>query len=272
MKSYCTRYCVALFILLSVFCVRNLKAQKLVVQSPDKKNSVALYIEDEGGQSQLYLKVSRTDSGKTNEIIPQISLGLKRSDHDFFNDLKFLKAGKQKLVSENYTAPHGKKALCTNSANEIVASFANSAKSKLNIIIRAYNDGIAFRYEFPEKGGNYKILDELTTYTIPKQTKRWMEKWNPANEGLYTVMSGDKVQKQEWCYPALFQANNSSWYLLHEADLNASYCGTKLSNIADSDRYKLSFPNQGDGRGQGSSIPNISLPWKSPWRTLTAHC
>ena len=55
------------------------------------------------------------------------------------------------LINEEYTALHGKKSVCANSANEVVVSFENPSKAKLNIIIRAYNDGIAFRYEFPEK-------------------------------------------------------------------------------------------------------------------------
>jgi hypothetical protein len=96
-----------------------------------------------------------------------------------------------------------------------------------------------------------------------------MEKWNPANEGLYTSMSDDKIQKQEWCYPALFKLKDSScWYMLHEAGLDQTYCGTKLSNTADSAKYKLTFPNPKDGRGLGESTPTVTLPWKSPWRVI----
>ncbi len=37
------------------------------------------------------------------------------------------------------------------SGQRVVVSFENQKKSKLNIIIRAYNDGVAFRYQFPER-------------------------------------------------------------------------------------------------------------------------
>jgi alpha-glucosidase len=53
---------------------------------------------------------------------------------------------------------------------------------------------------------------------------------------------------------------------LHQAALDASYCATKLSNAADSNKYKLTFPNPRDGRGLGEATPTITLPWKSPWR------
>jgi len=83
------------------------------------------------------------------------------------------------------------------------------------------------------------------------------------------MMSNDKVQKQEWGYPALFQTKDSScWFLLHEAGLASTYCGTKLSNITDESKYKLTFPNPKDGRGMGESMPTIMLPWKSPWRVI----
>ncbi|WP_207533982.1 glycoside hydrolase family 97 protein [Desertivirga arenae] len=256
-------------LLLFTFCAHLVKAQKLSVQSPNKKNIVALYQKGREGNYQWYLKVSHLDSGKTNTVIPEINLGLKRSDQEFSQNLKFLRNGKPRLVKETYTALHGKKSLCTNYANEVTIHFENPGKAKLNVIIRAYDDGITFRYEFPEKNGSFVMLDELTSYSVPQNTKRWMEKWNPANEGLYTLMSDEKIQKQEWCYPALFQAKGlSSWYLLHEADLNSTYCGTKLSNTSDPNKYKLTFPDQRDGRGQGSSTPSINLPWKSPWRVV----
>jgi alpha-glucosidase len=173
------------------------------------------------------------------------------------------------MINEKYTALHGKKSDCSNSANEVTVSFENPSKAKLNIIIRAYNDGLAFRYQFPDKQGTFVVKDELTAYTIANETTRWMEKWNAANEGLYIAMSNDKIQKQEWSYPALFKLKDSScWFLLHEAELDRNYCGSKLSNTVDSTKYKLTFPNPRDGRGLGESQPTITLPWKSPWRVI----
>lgn len=244
-------------------------SQKLTVQSPNQKISIALSCLQKTDVGEWYLTTSYTDKGKLSEAVPRIDLGLARSDQDFSKELKFLKAGKPVLINEQYTALHGKKSSCSNTANEITVSFENPSKAKFNVIIRAYNDGVTFRYEFPEKQGTFTIKDEMTAYTINPETVRWMERWNTANEGLYTMMSDSKVQKQEWCYPALFKLKDSSCYfLLHESDVNQTYCGTKLSNTADSTSYKLTFPNPSDGRGMGSSIPAINLPWKSPWRVM----
>jgi alpha-glucosidase len=243
-------------------------SQKLKVVSPNQKIIVSLYNQQNTDFGAWQLKVVYINEGKTSEAIPQINLGISRSDQDFSNELKFLKVGKPLLINEQYTAVHGKRAQCSNSANELVVSFENPTKAKLNLIIRAYNDGVAFRYEFPEKEGSFVVKDEFTSYSIPETTKRWMEKWNTANEGLYSAMNDDKTQ-QSWCYPALFNSSdNTCWYLIHEADVNRNYCGSKLSNAADKSQYKITFPDQRDGNGMGESLPTITLPWQSPWRVI----
>lgn len=243
-------------------------SQTVSVVSPNNKISVSLFCEQNKTVGNWYLRVNYTGNGKALEVIPTINLGLLRSDQDFYANLAFLKAGKPTVVNENYTVLHGKKSVCTNSANEVVVAFENPSKAKLNLIIRAYNDGVAFRYEFPEKEGTFVVKDELTSYVIPDSTKRWLERFNTANEGLYSVMKDGNDQK-DWGYPALFNTpDKSCWYLIHEADVNRTYCGTKLSNWGPKTTYKLTFPDGWNARGKGEVQPTINLPWKSPWRTI----
>ena len=242
--------------------------QKVTVVSPNQKISIALYNQQNKDIGEWYIKVTCISNANICEVIPRINLGLSRSDQDFSKELKFLKAGKPLLVTEQYSALHGKRSQCNNLANETVISFENPGKAKLNLIIRAYNDGVAFRYEFPEKEGSFVVKDEFTSYSIPQSAKRWLEKWNTANEGLYIAMNDENTQ-QSWCYPALFNLpDNNCWYLIHEADVNRGYCGSKLSNAVDKSLYKITFPDPKDGNGQGESAPTIALPWKSPWRII----
>lgn len=251
--------------LLSPFTIFS---QIVTVVSPNQKINVGMYNTTNGNNGEWYLKVNYSGEKGISEVIPQIDLGLSRSDQDFSKELRFLKAGKVVPIKEEYTTIHGKRSQCSNSANEITISFENPSKAKMNVVLRAYDDGLAFRYEFPEKAGTFVIKDELTAYSIPDSTERWLEKFNPANEGLYTVMADGQVQ-QDWGYPALFNTpTKDCWYLIHEADLNRNYCGTKLSNITDKTKYKLTFPDQWNGRGKGEVLPTINLPWESPWRVV----
>lgn len=198
-------------------------SQKVSVVSPNNRITVDLINRQNTDSGEWFLKVSYNDKNTTSTVIPEIVLGLIRSDQDFSKDLKLLKTGKQVLINERYNLLHGKRSDCSNSANETIVFFENSQKAKLNLIIRAYNDGIAFRYEFPDKEGSFIVRDELTSYNIPATAKRWLEKWNTANEGLYSVMNDDNTQ-QSWCYPALFDSpDNDCWFLLHEADVDRNY-------------------------------------------------
>lgn len=258
-----------MLLLLAIMAGIELYAQQLTIQSPNGKIAVALFPGQPTGNGEWYLNTSYIVNGKSSVVIPHIDLGLIRNDQDFSKQLKFLKAGKLLRINERYTMPHGKKSVCTNEGNEVVVTFENPAKEKLHVIIRVYNDGIAFRYAFPEKKGTFTVKAELTAYTIPAGTMRWMEKWNTANEGYYTATKGDKVMQQDWCYPALFQPEDKScWFLLHEADVNGSYCGSKLRNATDPSKYSIAFPDPEDGKGTGVSEPVITLPWKSPWRVI----
>lgn len=257
-------------ILISFFFISciALYSQQITLNSPNRKIWVELFNTQNNEVGSWYLKINYLGDRIISEIIPQIDLGISRTDQDFSKELKFLKANKPLLINEKYTAIHGKRSISTNQANEIIINFENPYKSKLNLILRAYNDGVAFRYEFPEKGESFVVNEEFTAYTIPENTKRWLEKWNPANEALYSTLTNDSIQ-QSWCYPALFNSTGSNyWYLLHEADIDRNYCGSKLSNTIERSQYKIIFPDQRDGNGLGESKPTITLPWESPWRVI----
>ena len=118
---------------LFLFSVLSTFAQKLTVQSPNQKINVALFSEQNTDAGEWYIKASYNNNGKVSEAIPRIDLGLSRSDQDFSKELKFLKASKPLLINEEYTVLHGKKSLCKNSANEVVVSFENPSKVKLNV-------------------------------------------------------------------------------------------------------------------------------------------
>lgn len=254
--------CVTSFFSYSVF------SQQAKIVSPNQKIMVGLYNAQNSIEGNWFLKINLVEQGRTIEIIPRTNLGLIRTDQNFSADLKFLKATKPVVINENYMALHGKRSQCSNTANEVVIYFENRNKEKMNLILRAYNDGVAFRYEFPGQGGSYIIKDELTSFAIPSTNKRWMQMFDLSNEWLFKYHKKDSIQAN-WGYPALFNSEDSSgWFLLHEADVNRSYCASRLSNKANKSEYKITFPENWEG--SGDSVPTITLPWKSPWRVIIA--
>lgn len=253
-------------LIISLIPVSSLAKNGETISSPNNKIKVGLVNADDNNYGEWYLKVFYKNSNETSEVIPQIKLGITRNDISFENNLKLLKFSKPKRINEDYTTLHGKRSHRKNSAHEVVASFGTPDKALINVIIRAYNDGLTFRYEFPEAKGSFTVTDELTSYVVPDSAVRWLQKFDLSNENIYNKMNGDEEQR-DWSYPALFQATDSScWYLVHEADVNREYCATKLSNINNKNSYKINLPAPHEGEGE--ALPTISLPWKSPWRVI----
>lgn len=240
-------------------------AQAPKVTSPDKNIEVELVAPKNQGAVWSFAVNYKNQVN----ILPEVKLGLLREDADFAHNLTLKGSGKIKAIHDQYTAIHGKKSLCINDGNEMSFHFINANATAIDVILRVYNNGIAFRYDFPEKKpGQFKMLDELTAFHVADSSKRWLQKFVRSYEGFYPIQENN-FKTGEWGYPALFKAPgaNECWALITEADIDRNYCTTKLTNtVAAKDEFKLTFPSPGDGNKTGDVNPTFSLPWQSPWR------
>jgi len=260
--------CIRLYFLpcfLLVGLTQKVIAQSPILSSPDK--SIAVQLNSPGGQNELWsFKVQYKNS---TTVVQAVKLGLLREDADFAHNLKLKGTGKIQPVHDRYVTLHGKKSVCANDANELSMHFINADKKEMDIVLRAYNNGIAFRYVFPEKqAGQYKVLDEVTSYHMSDSSSRWLQK--DLYEGFYHEQD-DSFKAGKWGYPALFKSPGVAgcWSLITEAGLDRTYCATTLTNsTASTSEYKVSFPSPGEGHRTGEVDPVISLPWQSPWRVV----
>lgn len=78
--------------------------------------------------------------------------------------------GERSVVYDHYTAA------------TITFQKASNADYKMQIQVRAYNEGIAIRYYFPEnpKGSYYQIKAENTEFTLPQGTTAYYTQWAQA--------------------------------------------------------------------------------------------
>ena len=85
-------------------------------------------------------------------------------------------------VTDDYRMLSGKRLHCTNQARVYEAKLSEN----LRLVLRLYNDGVAFRYEW--SGLRNQVLPkEQTTYLIPEGTKRWMQQWTEAYESFFPL-------------------------------------------------------------------------------------
>ena len=145
--------------------------------------------------------------------------------------------------------------------------------------IRVTGNQIAFQYGFPKESDDvHTVTGEATGFHIPASARAWIQpyqepgQWTPAYEEYYQngIPAGTTSStKAGWCLPALFQlADDSAWVLLAEAAVDGTYCGTRLASEAPDGRYRIRFPDPGEGNGVGAVEPSSVLPWTTPWRVV----
>jgi hypothetical protein len=253
---------------IAFFTTIGLRAQELI--SPNGKIKVVVGLPDKNAG-----KINFTTFYKTNkdfiEVLPDSPLGISRTDEQFVNDLQLIKESKPVAIHDRYEMISGKRKICENAGVEKTFSFQNANHQPFNIIFRVYNDGVAFRYEFPNGTSEQKnIINEATAYTLPDSTKRWMQPFEAAYEWFYPLNKtgvDDDRRQREWGFPALYQVNNQPVYvLISEANVNENNCAARLSNRQNKNQYKVVYPGSRNNFSQTGAVATLS--WSSQWHTL----
>lgn len=245
------------------------------VTSPDGKLAATLALQEQDGKAAA--PVYRVDFGPKEErkqVLAWSPLGLVREDHAFAAGLSFKGKSDVRAIDETY-ALLGKRSTCRATAREQAFTFVNAAGQSIEIVFRVSNDGVAFRYRFPEIAGRVRVTKELTGFYVG-QGRAWMSpyqessKYAPGYEDYYSeaAIGTDAPLKTGWAFPALFHLEAGPWMLITEAATDGTYCGCRLAKESAGGRYQIRFPDPEEGWGQGAVEPTIAAPWAGPWRVV----
>ncbi len=245
------------------------------VLSPDSQAAITVRLAGAGDKPQLSYEIEY--AGKA--VLAPSPLGITRQDQAFVDGLRLVEAGTMRTVDETYTMLTGKRRVCRNHANEQILAFQNPGGARIELVVRAYDDGVAFRYRFPEQSGEkYIVRSESTGFRLPPDGKMWVHpydrpsKYTPAYETYYVngVAAGTASPTEfGWAFPLLFcTGDRSRWALLTEAGLDGSYCGCHLTQKAAEGVYRIQFPDEAEGNHVGWVEPSWTLPWATPWRVI----
>jgi hypothetical protein len=243
-------------------------AQEWKVSSPNKK--IVVNIRNAAGV------LSYDIVNNKNTVVENSPLGIVRDDADFSTHLKFISAKENKL-NDSYTLLVGKRLQNETVANELILTFENASAEKMELVFRAYQDGVAFRYHFPSKNSSIKkIVTEKTGFAINRDAKGWIQPYDlnvrkkPCYETYYeNAITPGAVSPNPagWAFPALFNVKED-WILITEASLDEHYCATHLEDKLNSGLYTIRFPENEEVTSSAAPEPKSDLPWATPWRLV----
>jgi alpha-glucosidase len=180
-------------------------------------------------------------------------------------------------ADETYTLPVGKTRAARNHYNGLRADFADASGRKMSIEVRAFDDGVAFRYLVPQQPaiGQVRITHELTEFTYAKDASTYpliLDGYQSTWEDEYQLRNVTGLHK-DWIIGLPFLANEPGvgWVAITEADLE-HYSGMYLCKEAAfanrAMRADLSPHEDRDGNIDQSYAVETATPFASPWRVL----
>ena len=137
------------------------------------------------------------------------------------------------------------------------------------LIVRAYDDGVAFRYDLPEGSGlgDFVLTSELTEFCFADDYRCWAGNESACAENQYpekklsTIRSGRAGRPFQSVLPLLVETP-SAYIAIAESDL-LDWAGMSLAGTGTS-AVKTVLNRRSDGNGLVVS----STPRVSPWRVL----
>ncbi len=231
------------------------------VPSPDSEVQIAVKMTEDYG-----LVYEAAKNGKAF-ITDGSVLGLKTNTIDTTKDLTFISAEEEE-IDETYETYSGKFSENRNHANQLRLTFKDSTEQYFySVIVRAYDDGVAFSYELDTAEGNEKtsvsITDEMSTVNIPEGAVTWSFE----NGGSYEDEYHRKTMEELGGTPAipLLYQTEDLYVLFNEANLIGSdFFGSRFKTSAGSSTFELDF-----AREQSGAV-TVQFPFTSPWRYAVA--
>jgi alpha-glucosidase len=238
-----------------------------VVKSPDSFSKANIEIGEQISYSVLHQeKTVISESAIRFEFLQAPPIG---------KNLKVTRSS-QKEINETWTPVLKRKSSIANHCNELTIEMQETIfpHRKINLVFRAYNDGIAFRTEFvgPDNNHNYVLTDEHVEFNFTDDHTCWAANhgsYRSAQENVYFRRKISEITDQMVIgLPMTVKVADNCYAAITEADIE-NYAGMYLipghSKTDFSVRSSLSpLPNQPDN---GERV-KFKFPHKTPWRVI----
>jgi len=207
------------------------------------------------------------------------ALAVPRGEYkDWCSDLE-LRGEERTEVDTTWTPLYGENASIRDHYNQLVLHYEKGSNGQgivaegydkrkyyaMDIVVRAYNEGIAFRYHFPETANSLflHITGEQTSFAMPEGTQAWYEEWaqGPCEKRPLLASHLSSLDSESWFEserPLLLQLPSGTYVALLEAAMK------------DYTRGKFRLKQDHELQVAMYGCADIISPYDTPWRVIMA--
>lgn len=237
-------------------------------------------------QGKTIIEKSRLGVDIDNRLF-ESALGVPRGNNkDWCSDL-ILKGEERTSTDTTWTPLYGENSTIRDCHNSLVLHYEKGSQEgaqegaydkrkyyAMDIVVRAYNEGIAFRYHFPETANSLflHIKGEQTTFTMPEGTQCWYEEW--AQGPYYKTSLTNDISKAETTPAYSKNSHPDKWFeserplLLQLAD--GTYVALLEAAMKDYTRGKFRLQKENVLQVAMYDCADIISPYSTPWRVIMA--
>lgn len=202
---------------------------------------------------------------RSNPVITQSRLGFELQNLPPLSDGFEIASTETSSFDETWTQVWGEKKDILNRYNELKVLLRETEQPnrELTIVFRVYDDGVGFRYEFPEQPGlgGFNIMDELTEFNMTGNHESWWIGAYQPNRYEYLPEHTRLAEVDTVITPFTMKTDDGLYLSLHEAAL-VDYSSMTIEHTGNN-RMKANLMPWHDG-----VLVRASAPFVTPWRTL----
>lgn len=236
------------------------KDQSWEISSIDKSLKVQLHLKNN--------KISYEVSKDSTQVVNESELCILTDKTSFDKGVRFVEITDTMTSSYEYHNISGSYSTVYTAFNEFVATFEDQNNMYLDITIRVYDDGYAFKQGIRAKDGkegSINIKEEQTYFTLPNGTEAHSMEYNGKSqwfsyEEYFEVHSPKGLENKKNSMPFLYKTNDNVWSLITESELiGSNYIGMFLKGKKDN---KL----QTEPAFGAKMDVKTTYPFETPWR------
>ena len=242
-----------------------------VVASPDGNVRATVTVQPCAGVNNTIAPASFSVQFRDQDVIANSPFSLEfRGGAPLTNPCAILSISRQ-TINETWQRYYGKRKLVKNHYNELAVHLHETVGPgrRFTLVVRAYDDGVAFRYVLPESWGRFELAAENTVFCFHGDATAWAADFggfkSPQEAEFRQIRLSQLLTNKVYGCPLLVKLGETLWAALTEADL-ADWAGMYFSpapGISNAVRTVLA-PLPTD---KAVAVKSVA-PRHSPWRVI----